>query len=376
MTEHDVVVFAADASAGPIAAQIRTDLSRRGFRVGSLDASESAPDFVAVWSATPDVANLEPVVQAVTDQRNVVVVLPKGTSLPPLADLPAGLQPLARQQAVPFDAARVRESLELVSHRLSSDSLVTERRLMRRMKRLFIAAGLFCLTGVALQTVPMIIREWKRPKMPPPVAPFTLYWASFGESRGPSGWQEAPIVDGSQVAAGDRLRLVFSPSADGHAYVVMRSRAGDIRVLYPIDAINGASKVRAGQVYTAPVGDGWLVVEDGPAFPAALFIVASYDALQNLEELIEEPNASAIERRQLLADTIDGLLDGRHAAVTTRVWTGKLQMIDRNLLPRPAPPAVTVALQGGGQASRTLSPQRGWVAAAVEVKLGSRSPGQ
>jgi len=270
---------------------------------------------------------------------------------------------------VTFDPAREQESLELISHRLSSDSLVGERRLMRRMKRIFIAAGLFCLAGVALQTVPLIIRAWNRPKPPASVAPYTLYWTSFAEVRGPDGPRETPLTDGARLAAGDRLRVVFSPSADGHAYVVMRTRAGEVRVLYPTDVINGASKVRAGQVYAAPVGDGWLTVEEGGAFPEALFVVGSYDALQNLEELIEEPTATPLERRQLLADTLNGLLDGRHAALTTRVWTGKLQTIDRALVPRPAPPATTVTLEGGQQVSRGFSPQRGWVAAAVEMKL-------
>ena len=46
--------------------------------------------------------------------------------------------------------------------------------------------------------------------------------------------------------AGDRLRVLVSPSADGYAYVLARNTLGEVSVLFPAAAMRGASRVRAG----------------------------------------------------------------------------------------------------------------------------------
>jgi hypothetical protein len=385
MREYDLVLCAPSPSAAKVAVTIAAALTKQGFRVLRLgDPAESsrggatdqerdeAPDFVVLWDAESLAHDTTAVARALLTERNVVVVALDPSVRPAAVSLPSSLEGLRKRPVVPFDGDKERESVARLAHRLSSDSLVDERRLMRRGKGIFAAAAIFCLAGVALQVVPSIVRAWKRPRLPPPVAPFTLYWNAYAErpAGDPASWTEVPFADGTALAPGDRVRIHFSPSADGHAYVVTRDSRGEVQVLFPTDVVNGASKVRAGQVYSAPMGEEWLTI-DGQSMPEAVYVIGSYDALQNLEELVEEPTASAFERRQLVSDTLGGLLDGRHAALPARVWTARLQTINPGIAPRPAPPPVPFLSMTGTSIARPLNVQRGWVAAAVELRLGA-----
>jgi hypothetical protein len=211
-----------------------------------------------------------------------------------------------------------------------------------------------------------------------------LYWSVTLEG------QETPAAaprDNPPVLAvedGARLRLAFSPSADGFAYVVSRDALGDVRVLFPSEVLAGASAVRAGTLYQAPVGGGWIDM-DGRARLETIYVVAGYDPLQNLEELLERPEAelAAPERRELIHTTITGLLDGRHAPVH-RAWTRSFQRVDPRLPigPGPGTSATSPASDRGTVPSSppaTLATQVGHINVAVELTIvrpaaGGRHP--
>ena len=99
---------------------------------------------------------------------------------------------------------------------------------MRRTRRWFIFAALFVLAGFSWQTVPYVIKAWRQPKPLPPVAPFTLYWAGFAERTDGGAPVEFPLQAGAVVSGGERVRIAFSPSADGFAYVIAKDARGRV----------------------------------------------------------------------------------------------------------------------------------------------------
>lgn len=387
--DYDVIVCSADHRARELARRAAAALTRRGFRV-LLDDGEretappdarqlaliaATPDFVLVTMAdggeqAMDERVRDQVRHAVAHERNVV----RFVAPPPPSEAPAattdnlGLN--VRAQSVKYDDERPNESFALLAHHLSSDGTVDERRTMRRAKRFFWAAALILLAGIALQEIPILFERWSRPRLLAPVPPFALNWVAIGQRQAPAGWESFPVTGTTALRPGDQLRVVFSTSADGSAYVISRDVRGNVSVLFPTDTVRGASRVKAGEQHVAPVDGGWLTVDDESA-PAAIFLVAGYDPLQNFEELIEEPEATTVPaaRRALLESTIAGLLDGRHGAAERRIWTGKLHPIDPNLPFARVKPTAAVALASGRVTEQRLTVQPGLVSASVELRF-------
>jgi hypothetical protein len=389
-SDRDVFVCYGGQAGSDLAKTISAGLARKGFRVadgsggaaaadaGRLRQIEQTPDFVVVLTpetlealASEDDPIRAAVSHALAHRRNVVQVRGPGAVSERAEDAAAALFALRNPPVVEYNPARRAESIALIGHRLSSDATVDERRLMRRSKRLFALAGAILLTGVALQEVPRLIERWTRPRLLSPIAPFALYWAGFGLSGGGDG-RTFPVGRQVEMKAGDQLRLVFSPSADGHAYVVSRNVRGDVAVLFPTDAVRGASRVLGGRTYFAPVGSGWLKIED-EASAGTIYLVAGYDPVQNFEELVEEPTATASSRRALLDLTMAGLLDGRHGAAERRVWTGKLHPIDPAIAIGAGPASTEVVLAGGRRVTGALAAQPGLVSSSVEIKIEYRA---
>jgi Domain of unknown function (DUF4384) len=396
--DYDLFVCGVDEPDAEMASIISRYLSRGGFHVfredrepagGSDDRRlaliDEIPDFV--FLATPSglaaaADTRHPVhheiARALATGRNIVRVSPAGAPAPAPGALGPDLAGLAGQQAVVYDPDRLAQSLSILQHCLSSDTTVNERHLMRRAKRWFIFAALFVLAGVSWQTVPPLVRTWMRPKPLPPVAPLTLYWAGFGQHADHGSWVERPLVPGHPVPGGDQVRVAFSLSADGFAYVIARDARGRVSVLFPSDAVRGASRVRRGRVYQAPVESGWLTV-DPQAGLDAIYVFASYDPLQNLEELVEqaETPANLGARSELVDVTIAGLLDGRHYQLGRQLWIRSRQFVDQDLPPAPGPARFTVPLDSGGTATHAATVQPGLVSALGEITFSAvgRPPG-
>jgi hypothetical protein len=393
--EHDVVLCCPDGSQAEFCDTLESFLGRAGFRVAAatpagglgsdqrVTAVADAPDFVlfvtaASLEALRDTSggSFREVAAALASGRNVVrVSFPGGPSSVP-ADLPAALHSLGGQQALVLDPDRLAESLSLIQHSLSSDTSVADRHVMRRWKRWFQFAAALVIVGFCLQALPQVVKWWRRPRPLPPVAPFTLYWTAFGERAANGTAAEIPVGPETAVAAGDCLRIAFSPSADGNAYVVAADARGHLTMLFPRESLKGASRVRAGQVYTAPVDTGWFTV-DGEARLEKLYVFAGYDALQNLEELVEEPETptNVGSRRELIDQTIAGLLDGRHYQYGRAVWIRTMQVVDQGLEPAPGPAAFAATSPTGRPMSHAASAQPGLVSTLVELTFsGLRKP--
>lgn len=386
--EYDVFVCCPDPARVEAGETLVAYLSRAGFRVffqpgigepgepRRIAVAESASDFVLFLPSAGgqgDAADgrwQAEVAAALASGRNIVRVSMPGDAAGSRIETLPGLERLAGQQAAVYDPDRLAESLSVIQHCLSTDSIVIDRHEMRRTRRWFQFAGLLVLAGFLAQTIPILYREWKKPKAPPPVAPLVLYWAAFGERDVAGHPEEFPLVTGASVKTGDRLRVALSTSANGFAYVIARDTRGRVSVLFPTERLKGASRVRAGKSYAAPFEGGWLTV-DGETGIEMLYVFASYDPLQNLEELIEEPETGTdvVSRRALVEQTVNGLLDGKHYPAGPRVWIRSLAPVDSNLKPAPGPESFSAKSSGGQALTHPAIVQPGLVNALAEIKL-------
>jgi hypothetical protein len=387
---YDVYLCSREPLGHGLAHTVAAGLTRLGFRVfvgdrapgsapdeGRLKLIEDTPDFVVLSS--PDADNeggRDPgplrieIAQAFKTGRNVLVLADPGHA-DPLADTrPPGVPPLPPWQRLAYDPGRVRGSIALLGYRLLSSSDVEERRLMQTAKQAFIAVGLILLVAVATKAVPALIDLWNRPKPKPPLPPFTIYSCAFGQRLEADRWAAFTPGEGSAVSSGDQVRLVFTPSADGFAYVVSKDVRGDVSVLYPAVTMRGASRVRAGTLYEVPASGSWLPV-DGQAGIDTIYLLAGYEPLENVEELVEEPDTyrNPTSRRELLGSTLAGLLDGRHAAVRPPVRTRNGQAILESLPASPGPGECSSTLLSGSVVTRRFAAQRGLVSALVEIRV-------
>jgi hypothetical protein len=316
----------------------------------------------------PDPRSAE-LAHAFKTRRNILVLADPAHS-DPLAEAEAPGRPkLAAWQLVTYDRDRTRESIALVAHRLVSSSDVEDRRFMRRVKQATAAVAMLLVVALASRAIPAAVKWWDRPTAPPPLPRFTLYWSAIGQRMQNGQWAAFPVTDGSPVAAGDRIRLVFSTGSDGYAYVVARDAQGGLTTLFPGATVRGASRVKAGVVYQAPGENRWHTVDAQPGI-ATVYLVAGHDPLENLEELAEDLDVSPspAARLELLSSTIAGLLDGRHAAAPRPVRTRRGREIADGLAPAEAPRAWPSQPGGGSSVSLNPTTEIGLVSAVVEIR--------
>ncbi len=389
-SEFDVFLCCADPSGDDVVATVAGYLRRQGFRVFLEDRSPAdAPDErrLALAAAVPDFLLLltpatvsvmggtgcgvhAEIVRALATARNVVLAAASDAPAPPATAFPAAFSSLRAQKTLVCDPDRLAESLSIIQHSLSSDTTVNDRHLMRRTRRLFIGVAIFVLAAASLQIVPLLVKKLTTPKPLPPVAPFALYWAGFGQRVDASGAVGFPLVDGASLAAGDHVTVAFSPSADGYAYVIAKDTRGRVSVLFPAETMKGASRVRAGRSYRAPVESGWLTVDPQTGIDT-IYVFAGYDLLQNLEELVEEAETpqTVAARTGLVEQTVNGLIDGRHYQLGRRPTVRSMQFVDQGLKPGPGPATFSASFPGGTSASQPAVPQPGLVSALVEIKV-------
>ena len=388
--EHDVYISFPEPSGSDLAQLVSAGLTRRGFRVVNagrapgpdtdeerLTLIEQTPDFVLLLTpgcldgsvGTGDRLRAE-IARALETERNIVPVFMPGFVRRSASVLPPDLAALPRHEGVPFDPGAPDESIARIAHMLASDTTVDERRTMRQAKGVSWAVGLALLAIAVISIAEAIPRMLARPVEPPPLAALTLYWSGFAQRLDGDRWVEFPVQDGCEMAGGDRVRLVFSLSGDGFAYVLSRDLRGEVSVLFPAMAINAKAGVGAGELHEAPIDTGWLTLDDQAGLHA-LYIVASYDPIENLESLVEERDEEPGQRARLtlLDTTIAGLLDGRHGAVGLGVRTRRGRLIVRNLESGPGLRTASATLTSGVRVTHELAPQQGLVSALAEIRV-------
>jgi hypothetical protein len=387
--EYDVFICCREKAGGALARLVASSLTARGFRVAleppprdprtrdrRLALIGQTPDFVVVL-APGDEAILEgagdpmrqEIAHALRTERIIVPVYAPGMAPLRAGSLPLDLTRLRRYEGIAFETATEREDLARLAHTLSSETTIEDRRQMRFAKWAFAIAGLAIVTVFAVKLAIAIPKWLARPAALRPLPPMALYWSAWNQRADGGRWVDVPLQDGATVRAGDRIRLAFSPSSDGFAYALGRDARGDVSVLYPGMTLRGAAGVRAGQVYEAPPHNTWFTV-DPQAGLQVVYLLASYDPIENLEELVEESGQtlSPKVRLELLTSTIAGLLDGKHGMLE-RVRARSGRPILRTLPIASGPQAASATLAGGSTASHTLALQPGFVSALVEINV-------
>jgi hypothetical protein len=389
VVDYDVFICCREPSGTPVARALADGLSRLGFVVclqdrGSggpeaarVQAIEDAPDFLLVLTdealATVhderDPVRVE-TAHALRHGRVVVPVCLPGVVVPPAERLPADIEGIAVRTPMMYDPERRAASLALVSHSLSSDPEVEDRKVMRRARHAAMLAGFIVIAAAASFVVPTIYRAVTAPQPLPPLAPFAVSWAGIVQRTQGERVETLDLEDGLEVMAGDRVKLIFSPGATGVAYVLARSAGGDVTVLYPPHMMRGASGVTAGRTYEAPAARNGLLVGDA-AGPDTIVLIVGYDPMENLEELCEEADARAPagERSELLASAIAGLIDGRHRLAARQPRTRFGQAVDAKQPPMPVQERGSVTVRDGSSLDRPMRAERGLISVAVEIRL-------
>jgi hypothetical protein len=392
MTPIDVDVFVCcrEQDQSDLAQTIAEGLSRLGFRVyasarmpgvarddARLNAIEQAPDFVVMltagaaggWADERDPMRLE-IAHALRLGRIVVPVCLPGVRVPVADQLPPDLADLAGCARVVYDPARPGQSLALVAHSLSSDADLEDRKLMRWATWGGVLVAAILLAVVLRFTIPPVLRAVTTTKAPPALAPFAVSWSAVALRGAGSAPAVIDLVDGTAVMPGDRIKLLFRPSAAGFAYVLARTGDGTVSVLFPPAAMRGASAVLAERTYEAPAAAEWFGVGDGPG-AMEVDIIAGYDSLENLEELAEDPGGELphADRLELLISTLNGLLDGRHGLARGPLKTRSGRVIDRRLSPVPGPGKTVIATEAGAVVERVMRVEPGLISASVLLRL-------
>lgn len=386
--EYDVYISYREPSGSDLAKTVSAGLARRGFRVfpgpgGATDESlrtiiEDTPDFVLLLTPHSldrcadegDRMRLE-IAHAIRTERNLVPVFAPGFVRPQDEALPPDIASFNRRGAVPYSVRASEESIARIAHRLSSDAAVAERHVMREAKWVGSFVGLVLLALVAI-AVASVVSKMFGPRIDVrPLPPLSLYWSAFGQRFDAGRWTECAVQDGSRLVSGDEVRVMFSASADGYAYVLSKDLRGEVKVLFPSAALAAASRVRLGQVYQAPADGSWLRLEDQAGLDT-LYVVASYEPVENLEAIVEgrDEEASATARPALLESTIAGLLDGRHGATSARVRTRRgrpIAVSDVEVAPRLL--RATTTLASGAQVTHSLTAQPGLLSAMSEIRV-------
>jgi hypothetical protein len=377
----DVFVSYGEPAGENVARSLEAALTLRGFRVyasgaaseGDLRLVDEAPDFVAILTPGAVIAyqNANTALgsqldHAVWAERNIIPLYMPG-SVPPTGSTPAAAA-LSTYQAVTYAPHAGDESLARVAHRLTSTATREERHLSRQAKWMFGAAG-FVLAAVALS---FALRLIPRTTHVPPLPPLTAAVAVFGQHAASGQPAGLPVQDGAMVAPGDEVRLVFTLNGDAYAYVLAQDAQGDVSVLFPERSVKGGSRVRSGEMREAPTGGRSFSVPDRVG-PLTLYLIASYDSIENLESLVEEREGetSPQERQGMLQSTIAGLLDGRHAIIggTARTRRGQAILQSLDAASPKLPASATATLSAGVVLTRPLTTSTGLLSVMSEIRL-------
>ncbi len=384
--EYDVVVCDAEPRGSNLPETLAAGLARRRFRVfrarerdagpqANLKVIEETPDFVLLL--TPQSLELlrdpasrisEEVKHAVATERNIVPVHGPGFARPPDDPVTPDLADLEKRQPIKYSVRHTEQTIARIAHRLSSDAAVDERQMLRQAKLVGSFAGLVLVVLVAIAAVGVASRMLARKIDVRPLPPMRLAWSTFGQRNDAGRWTEFPVREGSTIS-GDQLRVAFSPSADGHAYVIGRDIRGNLNVLFPARSVRAESRVVAGRVYQAPADGSWLTVDEASGVER-IYVIASYDPIENLESLVDERDEEATVAGAAFFDgTLGGLLDGKHAGIVGRARTRSGRPIADNVEAAAAASSASVTLSNGTRITHTLVTQEGLISALAEIAI-------
>jgi hypothetical protein len=385
--EYDVVICYDEQPGSDMPHVVAAGLARRGFRV--FDAGHSPVETdgrrLEIIGETPDLVVIltrdsldrlrsragrmhDDLSHALATDRNIVPVYGPGVTPAGEGDIAPGFEWLQKRQPVTFSARAGEQSVAHVAQRLSSHATVDDRKMFREAKWIGSFVGVVLVALVAIAAVGIASRMLVRRIDVRPLPPLVLRWSAFVQRNDNGRWREVVVRDGGPMSAGDQLRLAFSPSADGYAYVFGRDLRGEVHVLFPSRALKAESRVVAGRVYEAPADGSWLPADEASGIER-IYVIASYDPIENLESLLDDREESAAERQALLDSTVEGLLDGKHGGEPLRIRTRAGRQIVRALDPGSSALTASAILESGASVTHTLNQERGLLSAMVELRL-------
>ncbi|MGE5362348.1 MAG: DUF4384 domain-containing protein [Bacteroidales bacterium] len=382
--EHDIFVTYWEPEGSVVAHLVGATLTKRGFRVYTASAPDDGPASLESNAAIEQAADVVVVVtpavveacrrpstpfarllaDAVAADRNVVPLFIPGADTASAAGIPG----LDTYQAVQYAPHAVDESIAKVAHRLTSHATLDERSATRQTKWMAVSIVVLIVAIAAGYAWQVFVH---RPVVIPPLPPITVSVAIVGQRAANGSWVPVPVQDGALINRGDQLRLTFTVNGDGHAYVLMQDPRGDVAVLFPLRGLKNGSRVRVGEMYDAPAEGRWLTVDQ--VGPAAVYVVASYDSIENLEGIVEEREGETApqERQAALASTIGGLLDGRHAILGSAIRTRSGRLIVQSLAASSLKPPATASmtLGNGAAVTKPLATSAGLLSVMSEIRL-------
>lgn len=98
-----------------------------------------------------------------------------------------------------------------------------------------------------------------------------------------------PVLNGSRLLNGDRLKMYFKPATPVYAYVISQGPDGSLDLQFPEALVR--SQAAAGREYFIPPADDWLELDEA-AGREVFYIVVSATRLPSLEHAVDAYVAS------------------------------------------------------------------------------------
>ncbi len=156
-------------------------------------------------------------------------------------------------------------------------------------------AEVVAATGLSLQKdreLQSLTRIVQRPRQSQNTSgelpPLSLGYHVFGQRYlADGGFEEVIVREGSTLRSGDQYRINVQANSDCYLYTITYDSLGDVYPLFPHPQINMSNYIRGGVEYLIPgEHDPWFTLDDNVG-TETLFLIASYEPLKDLEQLIK-----------------------------------------------------------------------------------------
>lgn len=184
------------------------------------------------------------------------------------------------------------------------------------------------------------------------VPPLQIEWTVVGAVKGRKGWESVDVREGRVLRSGDGFLVKFKPLSDCYVYLLLFGSGGKAQCLFPWRGEGGEIRLSnyclGGKWYTVPepLQDGktrWYKL-DNVTGEEALYLVACYEPMRNLDELIGRMDEAGEGNRTQLLAQIRGLISRgikrESGAVVTVRGVGAVGILDNT---------VQVSMPGGGK---------------------------
>lgn len=109
--------------------------------------------------------------------------------------------------------------------------------------------------------------------------------------------QKLTVAPSHEFKSGDKVKMVFTPNADGYVYWLAKGTSGKYTMLFPSNKAGSDNQVKRNQEYTVPV-KGSFRFDDTPGNEELLCILST-ERLPDLDKAAEEQFKNAAEVAQL-----------------------------------------------------------------------------